>query len=61
MRKASRNLKRITLSRETLLGLTSPRLRQAVGGITVGPNCTPDQTDACSAPWCTGANSRCGC
>ncbi len=61
MHKTSRNPKRITLSRETLHGLTSPRLRHAVGGITVGPNCTPDQTDACSDPWCTGAHSHCGC
>jgi hypothetical protein len=59
MRKGSGNLKKIALSRETLLGLTSPGLRQVAGGITLGFRCQPE-TDQCSNP-CTGTNSRCGC
>ena len=61
MRKTPRNLQKITLSRETLHGLTARGLRHAVGGVTLGLHCGPGQTDACSSPYCTGANSRCGC
>ncbi len=59
MRNDSGKLKKLALSRETLRGLDPTALRQAVGGITFGPNCAPE-TDQCSNP-CTGTNSRCGC
>lgn len=59
MRKSSGNPKKLALSRETLRGLASAGLRQAVGGITFGVRCAPE-TDQCSNP-CTGTNSRCGC